>query len=295
MPNYDLSSIGALAAASELAHTRADQELSQDSYNAAWLHGYADALADAARQLEPRQELIDALIGYMGQQHDSAELYTVLHDTLTMSDEEIQSLGFDLPQCRGPDLEAGGTKGEHEPPSESRSGYRITDRFTVGGTGFVLGWQDMDGPAQYMVCQYEVDAPAVFFYERYHDLLDAAQRDYCDRIEEAVIVHCRRTGEKPLLPPRCVAVTPTGQLVNLRRGIHGYWGSDWSRSDDPELNRRSADLINQRMGVTKAQAEAMLCGSMFGWDSKLADPRSYDEQGKLIKKELKKGKNHHER
>ncbi len=31
MPNYDLSSIGALAAASELARTRADQEPSQDS------------------------------------------------------------------------------------------------------------------------------------------------------------------------------------------------------------------------------------------------------------------------
>jgi len=52
MPNYNLSSIGALTAASELAHIRADQEPSQDSYNAAWLHGYASALADAAKQLE---------------------------------------------------------------------------------------------------------------------------------------------------------------------------------------------------------------------------------------------------
>lgn len=120
MPDYDLSSIGALTAASELAHTRADQEPSQDSYNAAWLHGYADALADAARQLEPQQELIDALIGYMGQQHDSAELYTVLHDTLTMSDEEILSLGFDLPQCAEPKPEIHDYKTQRRNPSHAR-------------------------------------------------------------------------------------------------------------------------------------------------------------------------------
>ena len=45
MPNYDLSSIGAVSASAELAHIRANQEPNQDSYNAAWLHGYADALA----------------------------------------------------------------------------------------------------------------------------------------------------------------------------------------------------------------------------------------------------------
>jgi len=291
MPNYDLSSIGALTVASELAHIRANREPSQDSYNAAWLHGYASALTDAARQLESRQKLIDAITGYMSRQYDSAELYTVLHGTLGMSEGDIMSLGFDLPQCRVEETRGG----EPGPPPGSINGYRITDRFTVGETGFVLGRQDLEGPTQYMVCQYKVDAPTVFRLECYHDLLDAAQRDYCDRIEDAVIVHCQRTGEEPLLPPHCVAVTPTGQLVNLYRGIHGYRELDWSRPDAPELNRRSADLINQRMGVTKAQVEAMLYGSMFGWDSKLADPRSYDGQGKPIKKEAKKEKHHHER
>ncbi len=96
MPHYDLSSIGAVTAAAELAHIRADQEPSQDSYNAAWLHGYANALADAARQLEPQQELMDAILGYLGKQYDSAQLYAVLHDTLAMSDREIMSLGFNL-------------------------------------------------------------------------------------------------------------------------------------------------------------------------------------------------------
>ncbi|USF26254.1 hypothetical protein N510_001182 [Firmicutes bacterium ASF500] len=100
MPNYDLSNPGAISAAAELACARATQEPDQDSYNAAWLHGYASALANVADALEPRQELIEAIIGYMGEQHDSAELYDILHEALAMSDQDILSLGFDLPQCR---------------------------------------------------------------------------------------------------------------------------------------------------------------------------------------------------
>lgn len=49
---YDLSSPEAISASAKLARARVDQEPSQDSYNAAWLHGYADALAGAARQLD---------------------------------------------------------------------------------------------------------------------------------------------------------------------------------------------------------------------------------------------------
>jgi hypothetical protein len=52
MPNYDLSTPGAVAASAKLARKRADEEPNQSSYNAAWLHGYADALVDTAKQLE---------------------------------------------------------------------------------------------------------------------------------------------------------------------------------------------------------------------------------------------------
>ena len=79
-------------------------------YNAAWLHGYADALAHAAESLEPQRELMEAIIGYMGERYDSAELYSILHDTLEMSDQEIRSLGFDLPQCKEPLQAHPGTK-----------------------------------------------------------------------------------------------------------------------------------------------------------------------------------------
>ena len=56
-PVYDLSGLNAISSAALLASTRAAQEPSQDSYNAAWLHGYADALAEVARQLEPQRGL----------------------------------------------------------------------------------------------------------------------------------------------------------------------------------------------------------------------------------------------
>ena len=57
MPQYDLSNIDAISAAAEQARARAGQEPNQDGYNAAWLHGYAQALADAAEQMETQQTL----------------------------------------------------------------------------------------------------------------------------------------------------------------------------------------------------------------------------------------------
>ena len=47
-----------------------------------------------------------------------------------------------------------------------------------------------------------------------------------------------------------------------------------------------ADELNKEMDITKGQREAMSWGSMMGWDGKLADPRSYDEKGKIIKEML---------
>lgn len=102
MPQYDLSGMGAIAASAEQARIRASLEPSQGGYNAAWLHGYASALADCAEQLEPQQEFLDAIIGYLGEQHDSAELYEILHDHLDLPNERISALGFDLPQCAEP-------------------------------------------------------------------------------------------------------------------------------------------------------------------------------------------------
>lgn len=37
--------------------------------------------------------------------------------------------------------------------------------------------------------------------------------------------------------------------------------------------------MNRRGGVSKAQAEAMKAGSMFGFHIPAADPKNYDENG----------------
>ena len=46
---------------------------------------------------------------------------------------------------------------------------------------------------------------------------------------------------------------------------------------------RYEDKFNEKLGVTKAQEQAMLAGSMIRWDSIAAKPKSYDENGKAIK------------
>ena len=43
------------------------------------------------------------------------------------------------------------------------------------------------------------------------------------------------------------------------------------------------DEYNAQINVTKAQAAAMLAGSLFGWETPAADPKNYDGQGQPIK------------
>ncbi len=98
MSKYDLASAGGVSSAAALARIRAAQEPDQSSYNAAWLHGYADGLARAVDLLESQQEFLAELVDCIKEQYGSAGSYKILHDAMEVSDKDILALGLDIPQ-----------------------------------------------------------------------------------------------------------------------------------------------------------------------------------------------------
>ena len=81
------------------------------------------------------------------------------------------------------------------------------------------------------------------------------------------------------LPDICYSTLPTsGELILIKPNETGYYPSDMS-TPDPAANRKIADVKNNKLGVTRAQEEAMLAGSMFGWDTPAAKPWRYDLDG----------------
>ena len=81
------------------------------------------------------------------------------------------------------------------------------------------------------------------------------------------------------LPRYCYAYLPTTrEEIRIDIAESGYTPMGKNENDG------NVKKMNQELGVTPAQAKAMQIGSMFGWDVPGADPKSYDDKGKAIRK-----------
>ena len=84
------------------------------------------------------------------------------------------------------------------------------------------------------------------------------------------------------LPEKCfAALETTGEVIIIHRGAKGY--TPTGQRPEGAGGQDGADKLNETIGVTRAQAAAMLAGSMFGWACPSADPANYDDQGRPIR------------
>ncbi len=84
------------------------------------------------------------------------------------------------------------------------------------------------------------------------------------------------------LPAVCYGKVPEKRaIVMFERGFDGYRSASFATKG--RTSQKLVDELNGELGVTKAQAAAMLAGVMRGWADPAADPKNYDDQGQLIK------------
>ena len=77
-------------------------------------------------------------------------------------------------------------------------------------------------------------------------------------------------------------IEENGEVIQIDRWQKGYTATSFN-DGNRAVNEAIKDKFNEKLGVTKAQEQAMLAGSMIRWDSIAAKPKSYDENGKAIK------------
>lgn len=65
----------------------------------------------------------------------------------------------------------------------------------------------------------------------------------------------------------------SGETIAICRGEQSHYRVQTTKT---------AGELNSMYGVSPAQAQAMLAGSMLGWHTPLADPERYDDEGNLL-------------
>lgn len=83
------------------------------------------------------------------------------------------------------------------------------------------------------------------------------------------------------LPEMCWTVLEsTSEMVIIKRGERGYYPQN---PENAPWGAENCDTLNERMGVTKGQEQAMKTGSMFGWNVPGSNPANYNDNGDYIK------------
>lgn len=137
-----------------------------------------------------------------------------------------------------------------------------------------------DGEVKDRVCRYIDDSHVEVGDDLYHICEFAERMEQCG----ATFIPLRSD-----LPEVCYSILPsTGDVTIIKHGESGYYRCEYS-TEDKAFNREFANDRNANLGVSKAQVEAMLAGSMYGWDVSAADPKSYDENGTLLRNKKDRG------
>lgn len=137
-----------------------------------------------------------------------------------------------------------------------------------------------DGEVKDRVCRYIDDSHVEVGDDLYHICEFAERMEQCG----ATFIPLRSD-----LPEVCYSILPsTGDVIIIKHGESGYYRCEYS-TEDKAFNREFANDRNANIGVSKAQVEAMLAGSMYGWDVPAADPKSYDVNGTLLRNTKDRG------
>lgn len=137
-----------------------------------------------------------------------------------------------------------------------------------------------DGEVKDRVCRYIDDSHVEVGDDLYHICEFAERMEQCG----ATFIPLRSD-----LPEVCFSILPsTGDVIIIKHGESGYYRCEFS-TEDKAFNREFANDRNANLGVSKAQVEAMLAGSMYGWDVPAADPKSYDENGTPLRNTKDRG------
>jgi hypothetical protein len=82
------------------------------------------------------------------------------------------------------------------------------------------------------------------------------------------------------LPDVCYSTNLSSEaIILIKNKERGYYPCEYT-TGNREYNRALATDLNIKMGVTRAQEEAMVAGSMFGWGVPGAKPWKYDMDGR---------------